>query len=280
MYDGACLSDAAHQRAVGDLRVTFKWRGADTVLDDLRQAGCLKARFPRPVSSGWADVTTLNTSGGVASGDRLTSAFAAGPDARATVSAQAAERFYRTPAGGPPSFVRTRIDVASGGAVEWLPQETILFDNCALDRRLEINLASDACFVGVESLVFGRTAMGERVECARLQDSIRVRRGDRWLLHDTIRMEGAIANALSRPAIAAGATAIATLLYVAPDADGRLAPVSAALSGFASETGVSTWNGMLVARMMATEGAVLRRTVAAVLDVLRAPRPLPRVWMC
>ena len=280
MYDGAFLSEPAFQRAVGDLRVTFKRRGDSSVLDDLRQAGCLKARFPRPVSAGWADVTTLNTSGGVASGDRLFSAFAVGPGARAVVSAQAAERFYRAPAGGLPSLVRTQIDVAEAASLEWLPQETILFNNCALDRRLEINLAPDAWFLGVESLVFGRAAMGEQVEQASLRDALRLRRGGRWLLYDTVRMNGPIGALLARPAVAAGARAVATLLHVAPDAEAFLTPVRDALEENGAETGVSAWNGMLVARMLAQDSAMLRQAVAAALNVIRAPRALPRVWMC
>ena len=281
MYDDACLSDSfTHQRAVGDLRVTFKRRGDLSVLDDLRQAGCLKARFPRPVTPGWADVTTLNTSGGVASGDRLTAAFAVGPGARAVVSAQAAERYYRAPAGGLPSFVRTRIDVAEGGSLDWLPQETILFDNCALDRRLEINLAPDAWFLGVESLVFGRAAMGERVEQAWLRDAIHVRRDGRWLLHETVRMDGPVSAMLGRPAVAAGARAVSTLLHVAPDAEAFLTPVREVLEEYGAETGVSAWNGMLVARMLAPDSATLRQAVAAALNAIRAPRALPRVWMC
>lgn len=280
MYDGACLSETVYQRAVGDLRVSFKRRGDLSVLDDLRQAGCLKARFPRPVTAGWADVTTLNTSGGVASGDRLFSAFSVGPGARAVVSAQAAERFYRAPVGGLPSFVRTRIDVATGAAAEWLPQETILFNNCAVDRRLEINLAPDAWFLGVESLVFGRAAMGERVEQAWLRDALRVRRDGRWLLHDAVRMDGPVSALLGRPAVAAGARAVATLLHVAPDAEALLTPVREVLEESGAETGVSAWNGMLVARMLAPDSAMLRSAVAAALNVIRAPRALPRVWMC
>ncbi len=280
MYDGAFLSEPAFQRAVGDLRVTFKRRGDASVLDDLRQAGCLKALFPRPVTPGWAEVTTLNTSGGVASGDRLLSAFAVGPGARAVVSAQAAERFYRAPAGGLPSFVRTQIDVAAAAWLEWLPQETILFNNCALDRRLEINLAPDARFLGVESLVFGRAAMGEQVEQARLHDALRVRRDGRWLLHDTVRMDGPIAALLARPSVAAGARAVATLLHVAPDAEAFLTPVRDALEESGAETGVSAWNGMLVARMLAPDSAMLRQAVAVALNVIRAPRALPRVWIC
>src|ERR1700677_1814332 len=126
MCDGACLSDVVLlQRAVGDLRVGVKRLGTETVLDDLRQAGCLKARFPRRVVPGWMDIVMLNTGGGVAGGDRLDVEVAAGAAARATIAAQAAERFYRARVGEVASHVRTTLTVGPGAAMEWLPQETI-----------------------------------------------------------------------------------------------------------------------------------------------------------
>jgi urease accessory protein len=277
MYDAACPFDVPTlQRAVGELRVELRARDGRTVLEGLRQAGCLKARFPRPEHDGWSSVVTLNTSGGIAGGDRLDSVFSMRTGARATIAAQAAERFYRSLPGGAPSQVRNRIVVAEGGAVEWLPQETILFDRCALDRRLHVDLAADAWFLGVECLVFGRAAMGESVERASLRDVIQVRRAGRLLLHDAIRLEGDVAVTLQRPAIADGACAVATLVHVAPDAERALQVVREA----SPHCGVSAWDGMLIARMLAADGASLRTAVVAALQVLRAGRPLPRVWNC
>ncbi len=166
----------------------------------------------------------------------------------------------------------------AGAALEWLPQETILFDRCALDRRLEVDLAADARFLGVETLVFGRTAMGERVRHGWLRDLIRVRRGGELLLHDAIRLDGEIDAALRRPAIGGGAGVVATMVYVAPDAGRKLDAVRAALGP--AEAGASVWNGMLVARILGSDGASVRVTVTAALEVLREARPLPRVWLC
>ncbi len=147
MYDAGCPSDqSALQRARGELHVSLKRRGAATVLDGLRQAGCLKARLPRPVVDGWADVVTLNTSGGVVGGDQLGNAFDLQPGARATIAAQAAERFYRASVGSAPSRVQTSITVAEDAVAEWLPQETILFDRCAMDRRLDVSSGGDRGF--------------------------------------------------------------------------------------------------------------------------------------
>jgi urease accessory protein len=174
--------------------------------------------------------------------------------------------------------VLTWLSVASGGALEWLPQETILFDRCALDRRLEVDLAPDARFLGVETLVLGRAAMGERVRQGWLRDLIRVRRGEELLLHDAIRLDGEIDAVMARPAVGDGAYVVATLVYVAPQAEGGLDAVRTALGGV--QAGVSTWNGMLIARILGSDSASVRRALIAALDVLRQARPLPRVWLC
>lgn len=280
MFDAVCPSDAASlQRAVGELRVSFKRRDAATVLDTLYQQGCLKARFPRQEPDTWPVMVTLNIAGGVAGGDRLDTTLNLAPGTRVTVTAQAAERFYRALPSGGPSRVQTRITIGEGSALEWLPQETILFDRCALDRRLEIDLAPDSGFLGVEMLVFGRAAMGERVDSGQLSDLIRVRRDGALLWHDAIRMNGGIDATLRRPAVANGAQAIGTVLRVAPDAEARLDDVRSAMAGV-SECGASAWNGMLLVRILAPDSASLRGIVARVLSVLRDQRALPRVWHC
>jgi urease accessory protein len=279
MYDAACLSNpfAPLQRATGELSVSARVRDATTVLDGLRQAGCLKARFPRRLTAEWMDVVMLNTSGGVVGGDRLDNRFEVQAGARMSVAAQAAERYYRSVPGGAPSHVRTRISVGAGAAAEWLPQETILFDRCALDRALEVELAADAWFLGVESLVFGRAAMGESVTQASVRDLIRVRHDGVLRWHDAVRLEGEVVAALRRKAVADGAGAMATLVHVAPDVEARLDEVRAVLP---DEAGASAWNGMLIVRMLAVTGAALRAAIVAVLHVLRGGRALPRVWMC
>lgn len=279
MFDAASPSDRAGlQRAVGTLRVACKRRDGLTVLDRLHQQGCLKARFPRPDRGEWTTAVTLNTSGGIAGGDRLDLAFDMAADTRATIVAQAAERFYRAIPGTAPSRVRTRIAVAAGASVEWLPQETILFDRCALDRQLDIELAPDAWFLGVETLVFGRAAMGERIACCHLRDRISLRRAGRLVWHDAIRLDGAVDAVLHSAAGAGGNRAVATMLCVGPGAEAWLDAVRAALDGI--EAGASAWNGMLLARLIAPDSATLRRGVIAALSVLRTGRPMPRVWNC
>jgi len=273
------VTDAPLQRARGALRLGVRERDGATVLATLRQEGCLKARLPRPERGAWASAVTLNSSGGIAQGDTLTTRIEAGDGTHLTVASQAAERYYRTPtAQRRPATIRTTLAVGADAGLEWLPQETILFDGCAVDRRLDIDLAENAWFLGVETLVFGRALMGETVRHAQIHDTIRVHRAGRLVWHDAIRLDGRVQAALDRPALAAGGRAVATLLHAAPNAGEALDALRDALAPF--EAGASAFDGLLVARIVAHDGACARAAVVAGLAVLRGDRPLPRVWIC
>jgi urease accessory protein len=271
------VSQRGMQRARGGLAVTVKLRDGRTVLDRFRQEGCLKARLPRPERDAWTSLVTLNSSGGIAQGDRLGTEIAAGPGTALTVASQAAERYYRS-AGGSAAHIRTVLQAGTGAALEWLPQETILFDGCAVDRRLDIHLAADAWFLGVETLVFGRAAMGETLQHIRLRDTIRLHRDGRLVWQDAIRLDGMGQALLDRPAVAAGGRVVATLVHAAPDCGQALDGVRAALDPF--DAGVSAFEGLLVARIIAADGACARAAIVAALASLRGRRPLPRVWSC
>ncbi len=222
-------------------------------------------------------MVTLNSAGGVAQGDRLSVSVVAATATRLTVASQAAERFYRSP-GGAAALVRTSLQVASHASLEWLPQETILFDGCALDRRLEVDVAPQGWFLGVECVVFGRALMGETVHRAVLRDTIRVRRDGALLWHDAIRLAGAVQPLLDRPAVAAGGRAVATLIQASADVADRLDTLRAALAPW--QAGATVTDGLLVARVVAEDGACARAAIVAGLAVLRDGRPLPRVWSC
>jgi urease accessory protein len=275
MFDAASRSEAAPAlaRAQGQLGMRFVVRDGRTVLGTLLQDGCLRARFPRGAG---CMAVTLNTAGGMAGGDVLDALVVWEAGASAAVAAAAAERVYRARAADPPARVSTRLVVGAGARAEWLPQETILFDGARLDRRLAVELAPDGDFLGLEALVFGRTARGERFALGSLADRFIVHRDGRPVLHDAIRLCGDVGAVLHRAATAGGAAAVASLVKVAPDAEVLLDALRAVLPDFAA---ASAWDGMLVARFVAPDGAALRRAIVAALAVLRKD-PLPRTWLC
>jgi urease accessory protein len=271
MFDVALPSEARLARADARLAIRFARRGEATVVADLHQAGSLYARFPRAQGR---TAVMLNNAGGVAGGDALTVDVAWGEGTRATVTSAAAERIYRARPADAPARIRTTLSVGAGAHAEWLPQETILFDHARLDRTLRVELAGDARFLGVEALVFGRTARGERFARGQLCDRIIVSRAGEPLLHDATRLSGDIAAQLDRAAVAGGAAAVATLVLVAENP-----PLDALRAVLPPWAAASAFDGMLLARFVAPDGAALRHAMVAALKMLRDD-PLPRTWLC
>ncbi len=275
----ATIPEAQAQRAQGqlDLRFGAGPAGQPAQLRTFLQSGCLRARLPRAQSQGWREAVVLNISGGIAGGDRLTTRIDVEAGANVIIAGQAAERIYRAASGGP-AQITTTLEAGPDAWLEYLPQETILYDGFALERALVINLAADARYLGVEMQVFGRRFMGETLQSGSWHDSIMLYREKALILNDRVRLEGAIEAHLMRSAIADGAVALATLIMAGPDATAHLDGLREILHHDGVKGGASLVDGVLVARVLARSLHDLRGTIMAALVFLRDGRPLPRVW--
>jgi len=265
------------ERARGHARLGFISVNGETRLSTFFQSGSAKIRMPRVASGASQEAVLLNTAGGVTGGDHLIYEVSADRDSRATVTTQAAERIYRRSAGV--ARIDNRIIVGAGAHLDWLPQETILFDNSVLSRRLTADVAPDAYFLAVEPIVLGRTAMGETARNVVVNDSWRIRRGGSLIFADSLRLDGDANAIMAGTATGGGAKALATLVLVAPQAEDQVAIAREALDDCHGEGGVSAWNGMLVARLAAPAGQVLRDDLINLIECLRGTA-MPRVWNC
>jgi len=265
------------ERARGRARLACKYEGGETRLSEFYQSGSAKIRLPRVEPGARREAVLINTAGGVTGGDRLSYEVEAGAGTALTVTTQAAERIYRRSAGT--AEVETSLAVGTSAHLDWLPQETIAFDRSALRRSLTADLAEDASLLAIESIVLGRAAMGETARSISLSDRWRVRRKGKLLFADNLRIEGDAVETLAGGATGKGASAFATLLLVASDAETRAETARASLAECRSEAGISAWNGMMVGRFIAPDGHTLRADLARLVETLRG-MPMPRVWNC
>jgi urease accessory protein len=264
-------------RTEGSVRLGFVRDGAETRLAALRQAGAARVRFPKPAGNAHPEAVLLNTAGGLTGGDRIDIHVSLADRCEATVTSAAAEKIYRSL--GDATEIAIDVQLGESSSCCWLPQATILFNAANLDRRTRVDMAADARFLGVEMLIYGRTAMGEDVRRGAIRDAWRVHRDGRLVFADTTRVTGAVADALDRDATLDGARATAMLIYVAPDAGQQLDAVRTLLEPASSVTGASTWNGVLLVRAAARNGRDLQRDLLPIITRLSG-RPLPRVWQC
>ena len=262
------------QRADARLALHVERIAGATRVARIAESGSARLRLPK-VEGPALEAVTINTGGGIAEGDRFTIAVDVGAGAELVVTTAAAEKIYRSL--GDTAEVSTTLAVASGGTLDWVPQETILFDHARLRRGIAVDLAASASAMLFEATVFGRAAFGEHLTEGIYEDRWRVRRAGRLVYADTLRLAGTIAERLRAPTVAAGARALATILYVAPDAEARIEETRVCLEGAASECGASAWNGLLCIRFLAADVETLRRDAARFMTLFRG-RPLPRVW--
>jgi urease accessory protein len=259
-------------RARGRVDLTVGAAGGVTRVARLREEGSSRVRFPAHADP--LEAVLLNNAGGIAGGDRFEVALRLGDGARLTVTTAAAEKIYRSL--GPPAQVGIGIAAGPDAELAWLPQETIVFDQAQIERSIEIDLDPSARMVFSEALVLGRSAMGEAFETGALTDRWRVRRGGRLVYADGLRLDREIASTLASAASAGGAIALAAVLMV-PGNDEIVAAIREREPAFRGEVGVSSWNGLASARLVARDGAALRHDLALVIAVSGCA--LPRLWL-
>ena len=262
---------AAAPRSIGAMTLSTKCRDGRSAIDRFRTSGATKVTFSRRTDA--LEAIVLNTSGGLTGGDRFSASADAGPDTRLILTTQAAERAYRSQSGT--ARVSTSLSVAAGGVLHWLPQELIMFDGGALDRRLDVDVTEGAEAVLVEAIVFGRRAMGETRLAGSLRDRITLRRDGRTIYWDRIDLRGQISDRLDRPAIAGRMTALASALYFGPRAEALLPVVRRLLPRTGGASLVAP--DVLTIRLLADDSFLLRQSLVPVLEVLTGTA-LPKSW--
>ena len=247
-----------------------------TRIDRLYQEGAAKIRMPRTIGDPF-EAVLINTAGGLTGGDRLDWSISVGAAASATVTTQTCEKIYRAASGI--ARVGCRMSVAGGGRLAWLPQETIVFDNSAFRRTIDVDLAANAEALIVEATVLGRRAMGESVQRASFGDRWRVRREGRLVHAEEFAIGPDAGKQVAAPPALGSASCVATVLVLAEDAERQLDAVRAIIG---DAGGASAWtvagSGKLLARLVADDSYQLRQRLIPLIELLNGRAGLPKVW--
>lgn len=265
----------------GAVDLSFVKDGADTGLGRLYYRDPMKVLFPR------GDVKTaalVTTGGGLFGGDIYDIDVRLEEGAEALVSAQAAEKVYRS--SGPDCHVNVNLDVANGASLEWLPQETILFDQARFRRNTKVNVAHGATALVGEILVFGRLASGEVIKQGLLREGWEIYRDDKLVWADALHIDGEFEKPLNHVSAFGGARAVATAVFVDDGADSLLEEARALLPDIEGvRVGVTLVNGLLVCRWLAADPYLLRQSFGRFWAEFRhkslgRENRLPRLWHC
>lgn len=269
----ALRSVPGQQRSLGEGRFSASLKDGRTRVGTLFQSGCAKLRIPAPHGSPALEAVMINTSGGMTGGDSLAWRFEAGAGAEVTVTTQACEKIYKSTGGTAQTNVV--LEAGEGARLWWLPQETILFHDCDYTRTIDADVAEGAEAVFVESFIFGRSAMGERLRSGRLRDRWRLRSAGRLVHAEDLVLAGDIEARLAAGATANGCAALATIVILSTGAEAKVDGLRKIIG---SHGGVSALEDKLVGRLVAKDGYALRRCLTGAVAFLRGGNDVPRVW--
>jgi urease accessory protein len=270
----------------GAAEIRFGQRDGITRLAQLYQRDPLRVLFPAPAAGDPPVAVIVTTSGGLVAGDRLDIRVELAPGAAAHVTASAAEKIYRST--GLTTTIKQTLSVGPGAALEFLPPDTILFDGARLQRETIIDLAPGSAFLGGDIVVFGRRARGERFASGLLREVWALRRDGDLVWGDALHLEEDIGRIIDDPACFDGAAAFATMILSPPAGDARsllnaARVVQSACATTGLRAGATAVSGLVIARWLAADAALLRRAYADLACRLRSaalglPDRLPRVW--
>lgn len=275
-----------HQRVDGEARIAFRRAtGGKTVLDDLYQRAPCRVLFPTSENDEPIQSVLLTTSGGLTGGDRTRVSISVGVDAQATATTQAAEKIYRALPNTGDARVEVDMSVGDGAWAEWLAQETIVFEGSRLRRTFTADVAATGRLLAVESIVFGRTAMGESFNSGLLHDAWRIRRDGRLVWADALHLEGDVQKQRAEPFGFGTRIACSTVLYAGADAAQQVNGVRQMLDDSDLPCGATSLDGILLVRIMADDASALRAVVMQLIAGIRQaaaalPARLPRIWHC
>ena len=276
----------AHQRVDGEARIAFRRRADGVIaLADLYQRAPCRVLFPTTEAGEPLQAVLLTTSGGLTGGDRTRVSVSVEPNARATVTTQAAEKIYRALLDTGDAVVQVEMQVGDGAWAEWLAQETIVFEGSRLRRLFAADVAATGRLLAVESIVFGRTAMGEFFNSGMLHDAWRISRAGRLIWADALHLDGDIQRLRAMPFGFGTSVACSTILYAGADAPQQLVEARRLLSDCALSCGATSLDGIMLVRIMADDASELRVAVMKLIAGIRQaaaslPAQLPRVWHC
>lgn len=172
-----------------ELHLGFARRDGRSILKHRHHRGPLviqKVLYPENDSVCHAII--LHPPGGLAGGDKLQISITAEAEAHALLTTPGAGKWYK--ANGASASQHLNINVADGAIVEWLPQESIVYDAAEAEWRSRVDLAATAHYAGWEIVCLGRMARGEKFCQGQLKQHLEIYRSGRLIWGEHVNLRG------------------------------------------------------------------------------------------
>ncbi|CAN5148349.1 urease accessory protein UreD [soil metagenome] len=274
-----------HPPCEARLSLAFADDAGTTRLIDRSHFGPLRVQKPLyPEGKQVCHAIIVHPPGGIVGGDELTIGTRAGDQAAAFVTTPGAAKWYRS--NGKTSHQKVTLEVGPAASLEWLPQETIFFNDAHVQLDQTVLLAADSSYIGCEILCFGRTASGESFESGRVRQRTTIRRNGKLIWFEQGELIGGSAS-MHSPLALAGKSVCATLIAVGksmlPAQINAIREQAGAIANRVDTFGATQLKSVFVARYLGDSSEVAKQVMTGVWKSLRPEligreAVVPRIW--
>lgn len=236
-----------------------------------------KALYPE--GPGTCHAIIVHPPGGIAGGDRLDIAIDCSRDAHGLVTTPSAAKWYGASPENPASQT---LRVELHGALEWLPQETIVFNRAQVRSDILIRAARSGRMIGWDHLIFGRHRSGESFDEGCMRQSLRIEIDGRIVWHDRLLLEGSDAL-FDSPIGLRGEHTFATLWALVPEDARWTEPIVESLRAAVPAIAWTLLHGRLLVGRILARPLELKPLMTKAWESLRPivvgiPAVAPRLW--
>jgi urease accessory protein len=270
----------------GSLDLVYCDRNGKTQLTNTFVKAPLKVQRPfYPEGIAVCHSVILHTAGGIVGGDRISQTVRVKPNANALITTAAAGKVYRS--NGKRAQQAIDLYIEAGACLEWLPQESIIFNGAIYQQDLKVELAPSACWLGWEITRFGRSARGEKFLEGEWRSHTEVWQQGKPLFIDRQWLPGR-ESLINSPNGLANKAIVASLLWIGKPVSSEIVERVRSLwcdRGYNGDTGVTQTQAQgLLCRYRGSSTAEVRNWFYEVwyllrLSLLNRPAIAPRVWL-
>ena len=266
----------------GSLNLVYAQHQGKTQIIHSQMKAPLKVQRPFYPEDGVCHSVMLHTAGGIVGGDRNHISFHLWPNAQALITTATAGKIYRS--NGLQAIQSMQMQVDADACLEWLPQETIVFDGGVYRQEMHVELAPGAKWLGWEITRFGRTARGERFLTGDWKSYTEVWQQGLPLWIDRQWLPGG-KNIIDSPHGLAGLAIVGSLAWIGQPVEPEIVEKARVLfpKHSSSQAGVTCLPTGLLCRYRGSSTTEVRNWFTEVWQLLRSPYLnrsicLPRVW--
>ena len=270
------LSLIKDQRCLGYINIQIKKNEEDfNFISRHREQGNLKARLIKNYDKN-DELIIINTAGGLTSGDTNINSIVVSDNITLNITTQSMEKVYKCKDYSANAY--SNIIVGANSYVSWIPLETIFFNGGNLRRRINIELEASSNFLGIETIIFGRQAMGEIIKKGSLNDAWQIFREDKLVYSDFNELNGNINYKISNGIIMNGNNIFCNVIFSGKKIKAYSRKILSYINKNKYFAGTSIVNGVMIIKVLSKDINEIRIFLSNLLDILDNNFNLPKIW--